>query len=200
MPFGLASRVYRRRVPSPAELPAGTNVSPELASPTLPPEKLGPSWLVSSSTESVYPSSPNDAAHSAPKHRMHLPSGSPDPPKGVAALDRREAVHQHLLRNGEAVSASLVASPSACQAVRATSVQAPTSCRASVHRSLHRCSPRSSVATLARLAPRRPSPRRRPTILDSGNPAIALLSLSILSVGYTNTVDGCPPSASARQR
>jgi hypothetical protein len=148
----------------------------------------------------VYPPSPNGPAHSAPKHRMHLPPGSPDPPEGVVALDRLEAVHQHLLRSGEAVDASLDVSPSTCQAVRTTSVRAPTSCRASVRRSLQRCSPRSSVATLARLAPRRPFPRQRPTILDYGNPVIAQLSLSILSVGHTNTVDGCPSSASARQR
>jgi hypothetical protein len=85
---------------------------PSSTPPTLPLERLGPSRLESSSTESVHLPSPNELAHSAPKHRMHLPPGSPGPPKGTAALDRLEAVHQHPLRKGRAVDAKLAVSPS----------------------------------------------------------------------------------------
>jgi hypothetical protein len=77
------------------------------------------------------------------------------------ALDRLEAVHQHLLRCGQIVA--LGVSSSTCQALRATTVRAPQSCRASVLRSHHRCEPGSSVATLARSTPPRPLPRQRPT-------------------------------------
>jgi hypothetical protein len=53
MPSGLAFRVYRRRAPSSAKLPTGTNDPPERPSPTLPPERSEPSALVITSAKTV---------------------------------------------------------------------------------------------------------------------------------------------------
>jgi hypothetical protein len=64
----------------------------------------------------------------------------------------------------------------------------------------HRFSGPIIDANLARVSPLSPGPRLRDRFPDSARripspvgPVIALLSLSILSVGHTNTVGGCPP-------
>jgi len=53
MPSGLAYKVYRRRAPSSAKLPTGTNDPPERPSPTSPSERSEPSALGTPSAKTV---------------------------------------------------------------------------------------------------------------------------------------------------
>jgi hypothetical protein len=168
---------------------------PNRTPPTSPPKEPGSSRLEVSSSESVLPSSPNDRARPAPKHRMHPPSGPLDPRRESNA--RWDGSHcQLLLQSGRTVSASLSEPlPPPAEPSGVAPEQAPVPCRAPSRRPPHRCSPRSGVTTLARRPPRTLAIRRT---LDKTSTSKLLRSRCFRLVPYR--LDTPPPPTVARRR
>ena len=80
-------------------------------------------------------------------------------------------------------------------------VQAPKRvAKSTVRRPLHRRRAHAGVATFASTSAPRPSLRSDSTGPDVVTEVTAQPSLSTLSVGYTNVVDGCPSTAPACQQ
>jgi hypothetical protein len=200
MPSGLAYRVYRLRVPSSAKLSTGTNRSPERNLPNVAAGQVRILHARQHERESRISPSPNSRAQTPPKLRMHLLPGPPRHPEG----SRHESTSWKLLARkcSRRVARSLaslnelpprLAKPNGDPDASVEIAPSPGIdgfvIDASSRRCCHRCAPAPQIPLLHQTRQNQtPELGRR------------LLPLSILSVGYTNVSDGCPPLTSARQQ